>query len=115
MARKLRIQFPGAIYHLMNRGDHGTELRESAEAEAERLIQEALRNQPAAQEQLLAWRKAHPFKLALAKKLREETTVTLEWIAQRLSMGSRGYLAQLLIDENQTAGANKTPQPELGI
>src|SRR5690242_15107560 len=22
MARKLRIQYPGAIYHLMNRGDH---------------------------------------------------------------------------------------------
>ena len=22
MARKLRIQYPGAIYHMMNRGDH---------------------------------------------------------------------------------------------
>jgi hypothetical protein len=22
MARKLRVQYPGAIYHLMNRGDH---------------------------------------------------------------------------------------------
>jgi hypothetical protein len=22
MARKLRIQYPGAIYHVMNRGDH---------------------------------------------------------------------------------------------
>jgi len=99
----------------MNRGDHGTELRESAEAKAERLIQEALRNQPVAQDQLLAWRKGHPFKLALAKKLREETTVTVEWIAQRLSMGSRGYLAQSLIDENQTTSANKTPHPESGI
>ena len=53
--------------------------------------------------------------LALAKKLRQETTVTVEWLAERLSMGSRGYLAQLLIDENQTTGANKTPHPELGI
>jgi hypothetical protein len=44
-----------------------------------------------------------------------DLTVTVEWIAQRLSMGSRGYLAQLLIDENQTIGANKTPHPELGI
>ena len=23
MARKLRIQYPGAIYHVMNRGDRG--------------------------------------------------------------------------------------------
>ena len=53
--------------------------------------------------------------LALAKKLRQETTVTVEWLAERLSMGSRGYLAQLLIDENQTTAANKTPHPELGI
>ena len=22
MARKLRVQFPGAVYHVMNRGDH---------------------------------------------------------------------------------------------
>ena len=26
MARKLRIQFPGAIYHVMNRGDHREEI-----------------------------------------------------------------------------------------
>jgi putative transposase len=23
MSRKLRIQYPGAVYHVMNRGDHG--------------------------------------------------------------------------------------------
>ena len=26
MARKLRIQYPGAIYHVMNRGDHREEI-----------------------------------------------------------------------------------------
>jgi len=26
MARKLRIQYPGAIYHVMNRGDHGEDI-----------------------------------------------------------------------------------------
>jgi REP element-mobilizing transposase RayT len=26
MARKVRIQYPGAIYHVMNRGDHGEEI-----------------------------------------------------------------------------------------
>ena len=26
MARKLWIQYPGAIYHVMNRGDHGEDI-----------------------------------------------------------------------------------------
>jgi len=34
--------------------------------------------------------------VALAAKLRVETTVTLAWIAAHLQMGARGHLAQLL-------------------
>src|SRR5260370_42581702 len=34
MARKMRVQYPGAIYHVMNRGDHSeTVFRESRDAE----------------------------------------------------------------------------------
>ena len=81
MARKLRIQFAGAIYHVMNRGDH-----------REDIFRDDLVR--------------HCFLVTL-----EEACNKTCW----LSMGSRGYLAQLLIDENQTTGANKTPHPELGI
>ncbi len=35
-------------------------------------------------------------KVELARLLREETTLTLAWIAQRLSMGSWGYVSHLL-------------------
>jgi REP element-mobilizing transposase RayT len=35
-------------------------------------------------------------KVALAARLRTETTMTVGWIAERLGMGSRGYLNQLL-------------------
>jgi hypothetical protein len=41
-------------------------------------------------------RKGDPKKVRLAGKLRAETTVPLAWIAQRLAMGSRGYLTWLL-------------------
>ena len=75
---------------------YGAELSESAEAKAERLIAEALRANGVAQEQIAAWRKGHPFKVRLAAKLRAETTVTVSWIAQRLTMGTRGHLAHLL-------------------
>ncbi|MDA1055846.1 MAG: hypothetical protein O3C40_36120 [Planctomycetota bacterium] len=35
-------------------------------------------------------------KVALAQRLREETTMTLAWIAERLQMGSKTHLAHLL-------------------
>jgi len=41
-------------------------------------------------------RKGDRAKLSLAKELRAATTMPLSWIAGRLGMGSRGYLAWLL-------------------
>ena len=54
MARKLIVEYAGAIYHVMNRGD----------------------------------RRELIFKA--------ETTMTVGWIAERLAMGTRGYLNHLL-------------------
>jgi hypothetical protein len=34
--------------------------------------------------------------VALAARLRAETTLTVSWIAERLGMGARGYLNHLL-------------------
>jgi hypothetical protein len=34
--------------------------------------------------------------VAVAARLRAETTMTVGWIAERLSLGSRGYLNHLL-------------------
>ena len=46
-------------------------------------------------------------KVALAARLRAETTMTTEWIAKRLSMGSRGYLNHLLYQRRKRRrGAN---------
>lgn len=75
---------------------YGSELRESGEAKAERLTREALTAKAVTMEPLAAWRKGHPFKLEVALRLREQTTVTVEWIAQRLHMGTRGHLMHLL-------------------
>ena len=38
MARKLRIQYPGAVYHVMNRGDRREAIFEEDE-DRERLLQ----------------------------------------------------------------------------
>jgi REP element-mobilizing transposase RayT len=68
--------------------NYGPELQQAAEAKAERLLAEALASRGLPEGQLAAWPKTHPVKLALAARLRNETTVTVEWIAQRLAMGT---------------------------
>src|SRR6185369_3202565 len=62
------------------------------------------------------WRKGHPFKIKLATQLRTETTVTVSWLAQRLSMGSRGHLAHLLVKHSHVhTESNSTNQMQLEI
>ena len=84
MPRKLRIQYPGAMYHVMSRGDR----RETAEAKAERIIAEELRRL-GWEEAELAWRrKSDPAKLGIAVRLRKETTLAIKGIAARLHLGT---------------------------
>jgi len=83
------------------------------EAKAERLIAEACRQEAVDQEQLSRWRKGHPSKVKLELKLRSETTLTVAWNAERLQMGTREHLAQLLsASRKPLVGA---AQPTLGI
>ncbi len=51
----------------------------------------------------------------LAGRLRAETTVTVDWIAQRLAMGTRGHLAHLLYLNGQAPHSQpvKPAEPEL--
>jgi putative transposase len=86
---------------------YGEELRESAAAKAERLVGEALRVDGVAEDQLKTWRKGHPYKMNLARRLRAETTVSVGWVAERLHMGTRGHLAHLLC-KTRRGGATPT-------
>ena len=63
--------------------------RESAVVRAERIIALELQCQGWTEEQLRERRKSDPAKLALAARLRGETTLTVAWIASRLHMGTR--------------------------
>ena len=82
---------------------YGEERAETAEALAERIIAEELGGRW--QEADLKTRpKADPVKLALAARLRAETTMTVEWIAERLAMGTREYLNHLLYRRRRLGG-----------
>jgi hypothetical protein len=51
---------------------------------------------------LRARRKGHRAKVMLARRLRQETTMSLKWIAQRLQMGSWTCVSNLLNEQPQT-------------
>jgi hypothetical protein len=68
----------------------------AVEVKAECLVVAALKQIGWREANLKESRKGDPRKVKLAQELRSKTTVPLAWIAQRLWMGSRGYLAWLL-------------------
>ncbi|HWY75419.1 MAG TPA: hypothetical protein VN281_07375, partial [Verrucomicrobiae bacterium] len=63
---------------------------------AEELVLQELKRRKWDTRHLESRRKGDPEKAKIAMRLREETTMTLNWIGQRLRMGSAGSLANLL-------------------
>ena len=80
---------------------YGEELVESAEARAQRMIEQALHQKGWNVEELKARRKGDVFKVRLAAQLRAQTTVTVAWIAEQLHMGTRGHLTHLLYHQGK--------------
>jgi hypothetical protein len=74
----------------------GSERAESAEAKAERLLDEELHRVGWNMEDLVSRRKADEQKVQIARRLRSETTMTWAWIAAHLRMGAPGYAANRL-------------------
>ncbi len=71
-------------------GDHhaGELRREASEAKAQRVITEELQRLGWTEGDLDKRHKSDPGKLALAARLRRETTLPLKWITVRLRMGT---------------------------
>ncbi len=80
----------------MGRYHGGDECHETAESHAARILAEELRRRRWDRSHLESRRKGDRDKVTIARRLRGETTMTLDWIAQRLAMGTSGYLANCL-------------------
>jgi hypothetical protein len=140
MPRAMRVEYPGAIYHVMDRGDrqedvfvddvdrqdllktleelkplrrgwclgsehfrqemlermdgklgesHSGQLhRETAEQRANRIIAEELSRRGWTESDLATRRRRDPGKVAIAVRLRNETTLPVKWIAARVQIGT---------------------------
>ena len=75
---------------------YGQAVQEAVEDRAERWVAQRLKTMGWTEKDLAARRKGDPKKVRLAAEVRAQTTMPLAWIAKRLAMGSRGYLAWLL-------------------
>jgi REP-associated tyrosine transposase len=75
---------------------YGSERQETTEARAEAIIGEELKRRRWTEEDLKRRAKGDAHKVAMAARLRAETAVTVNWIAQRLRMGAPGYVHHLL-------------------
>ena len=83
---------------------YGEERAQTAEAMAEQIIAEELKRRRWKEAELKTRPKGDAAKVALAARLRAETTMTVGWIAERLGMGSRGYLNHLLYRQRKSGG-----------
>ena len=79
-------------------GEHpgGKERQETAVAVAERIVGEELQRLGWSEADLANRRKGDAGKVAIARRLRRESTMTLRWIAQRLGMGSASMVTHAL-------------------
>ena len=81
---------------------YGAQRQETGLQKAEWMVKEELAQLGWDEGQLRARRKGHRAKVMLARRLRQETTMSLKWIAQRLQMGSLTYVSNLLNEPKHT-------------
>ena len=92
----LRRELPAQVTAVPGATHFGEAVQAAVAEQAERFVAERLRALGWRAADLTARRKGDPAKVKLARAVRAQTTMPLAWIADRLAMGSRGYLTWLL-------------------
>jgi hypothetical protein len=85
-----------------SRAHYDAKRHETGLQKAERIVKEEIERLGWDEDELGARRKGHWAKVLLARRLRQETTMSLKWIAQRLHMGSWTYVSNLLNEPPET-------------
>ena len=85
---EFRQEMLGKMEGKLGEGHSGELRREMVEAKAERIIGEELKRLKWKEKELALRNKSDPAKLAIAGRLRKETTLTVKRIAERLHLGT---------------------------
>jgi hypothetical protein len=87
---------------------------ETAEAKADRIVAEELARLRWTRDDLAARQKSDPAKLALAARLRQETTLSLKQIAERVGLG-KPKDARTNLHKFMNRSQTVSPQPQLDL
>jgi putative transposase len=94
--KAFRQELLAQMKDLVREHHYGEERAETGQERAEEMVREGLKRLGWKETDLEARRKGDREKLKLALRLREETTVTVKWIAERLRMGTWTHVNHLL-------------------
>ena len=106
-----RQQLLDSAHSSIRRGGDAKARQEATEARAEAIIQEEFRAQNLGDDDLEGRNKGDPLKVAIARRLRQETSVTLKWIAHRLRMGTWTHTANCIYASRRRATASTKARP----
>ena len=95
-SEQFRQELLAAASERVGLNNYGQERQETDEQKAERWVKQELGLLGWSEEKLRACRKGDQRKVAIARRLRQEATMSLKWIAHRLDMGSWTYVSNLL-------------------
>lgn len=93
---EFRQDLLAAAVEQVGENHYGADRRETGEQKAERMVREEFQRLGWKEKELPLLAKGDKSKVALARRLRQETAMSLKWIAQRLHMGSWTYVSNLL-------------------
>ena len=99
-----RKELLGQMKERLGAEHYGAERQETVAAHAEGLVRAELKRRHWTEADWAHRPKGDARKVALAVRLRAETTVTVRWIAERLHMGAPGYVHHLLYLERNAKG-----------
>jgi len=94
--KEFRRELLAQMLERMGASHYGEERHETDEEKAQRLVRAELKRRGWREAELGLRRKGDAGKVAMARRLRAETTMTFQWMAARLAMGSGSNVANLL-------------------
>jgi REP element-mobilizing transposase RayT len=95
-SEEFRHELLAAAAERVGASHYGADRQETGEEKAQRIVREELRRRAWKEQVLPKLSKGDKSKVAMARRLRQETSMSLKWIAQRLHMGVWTYVSNLL-------------------
>ena len=97
-----RQELLAAVVERVGPNHYGAQRQETGLQKAERIVKEEIERLGWDEDQLRVHRKGHLAKVMRARRLRQETPMSLKWITQRFQMGTWAYVSDLLNEPPET-------------